>query len=282
MADNVAIKDASNVTVTVLADEVTDATMGVGEAQFVKLMDGTLGSTNKGSINSDGTLNVRAGAGSATIGKVDQGVANATPWNENIAQFGGTAVAVKAVPTGGSGQAAIPVYHNAIQELTYTVGARAIATGTLTASTAKQLLSLEVAAAGTKTVKLRRILIAGYCTTAVIGTFDIQVTRGTVASTGGTAITPGVRVAGDAAATTVVKSLPTITAATVLDTIPLTALAAATAAAIPLTVIYDWQEGGETKAWTLKPGVIDSFVLSAISSAAQAWTLTIHVTFTEE
>lgn len=38
----------------------------------------------------NGTWNVGLSTGSNTIGAVNQGTANATPWNENISQWGGT------------------------------------------------------------------------------------------------------------------------------------------------------------------------------------------------
>lgn len=59
MADNTTITPGTGK--TVLADEVTDGTLGVGIAQFVKVMDGTLDSTNKlvvtaaGAVKSDGS-----------------------------------------------------------------------------------------------------------------------------------------------------------------------------------------------------------------------------------
>lgn len=188
----------------------------------------------------------------------------------------------KAVPAGGTGVAALPVWANAIQLATYTYGARGIATGALTANTAKQVLSLEVAATNTKTVKVRRIIVSGVQSALLAGTLDIQVTRGTAASTLGTAVTAGARVAADAAPQTVVKTLPTIVAAAAVDVLPFAANGAAAASAQPATVLYDWQEGGETKPWTLVPGSINSLVLSAVSTAAQNWTLTIHVVLTEE
>lgn len=204
------------------------------------------------------------------------------PWQENLTQVGGSAITLKALPTGGLGLAAIPVTHNAIQLLTYTYGVRVLATGTLTASTAKALFSIEHAATSTKTVKIRRILVSGRQTTALAGSLDIQVTRGTAASTAGTAITAGLRSAGDAAAECVVKTLPTITAASIQDYLPLTAAPSAVAQAVPQTTIFDWQEGGETKAWTLRAGILETLVFNVISDAAQAYNLTIHLTVTEE
>jgi hypothetical protein len=52
MADNVAITAGSGTTVA--ADEVVDGTLGTVKAQFVKVMDGTLDSTNKWIVNSSG------------------------------------------------------------------------------------------------------------------------------------------------------------------------------------------------------------------------------------
>lgn len=47
MADNVSISQSDGTAKTVLSDEVTDATLGVGQVQYVKLMDGTVDSTTK-------------------------------------------------------------------------------------------------------------------------------------------------------------------------------------------------------------------------------------------
>lgn len=58
MADNVSITSGSGK--TVLADEVTDGTLGTGVAQFTKLMDGTLDSTNKAVVSAAGALKVDA------------------------------------------------------------------------------------------------------------------------------------------------------------------------------------------------------------------------------
>lgn len=201
---------------------------------------------------------------------------------DNLTQVGGAAIAIKALPTGASGQAALPVYTNAIQLLTYTYSFRVLATGILTANTAKAILSFDHAVSAAKTVKIRRILIAGRQTTLLAGALDIQVTTGVLQASAGTVITPGKRNLGDAAAELVCRSLPTITAATVQDNLPFSYDASAAVNAQSATVIYDWQEAGETKPWTLRAGVLESFVLNAISDVAQNWTLTIHVTVTEE
>jgi hypothetical protein len=56
MADNVSITAGSGTTVA--ADELTDGTLGTVKVQYVKLMDGTLDSSNKLVINSAGQLSV--------------------------------------------------------------------------------------------------------------------------------------------------------------------------------------------------------------------------------
>lgn len=194
----------------------------------------------------------------------------------------GTLISPQTVPTNGSGQAALPVYVNAIQSATYFASARGLATGTLTANTAKSILSFEHAAGSTKTVRIRRIIVAGYQTTALAGTLDIELTRGSAASSGGTAVTPIAANPADPAADTTVKTLPTITAATVVVNWPFAATPTTAATAQGSTVLYDWQEAGDTKPLTLRAGNLDTLVLNAISTAAQAWTLTVAVTFTEE
>lgn len=66
---------------TIAADAVDDATLGNASVQFVKLMDGTLGSTNKATVGSDGALLVDIGTGNISLsGPVTvQGNASATP-----------------------------------------------------------------------------------------------------------------------------------------------------------------------------------------------------------
>jgi hypothetical protein len=73
VADNVAITAGSGVTVG--TDEVTDATLGTVQVQFVKIMDGTLNSTNKLFIGTNGA--VRTGMLMSTDG-IDQAGATLT------------------------------------------------------------------------------------------------------------------------------------------------------------------------------------------------------------
>lgn len=56
MADNIVVTPGAGK--TVLGDELTDATLGTGMAQFVKVMDGTLDSSNKLVVTSTGAAKV--------------------------------------------------------------------------------------------------------------------------------------------------------------------------------------------------------------------------------
>lgn len=56
MADNISVTAGSGK--TVLADEVTDGTLGTGIAQFVKIMDGTLDGTAKATVKAASTAPV--------------------------------------------------------------------------------------------------------------------------------------------------------------------------------------------------------------------------------
>lgn len=69
MADNVLV-NASSGTANVLADELTDGTLGTGKAQYIKVLDGTLDSSNKLVVTSGGAAQVAVVAGSAVIGHV--------------------------------------------------------------------------------------------------------------------------------------------------------------------------------------------------------------------
>lgn len=200
----------------------------------------------------------------------------------NTGAWGGTAIAVVTLPTGADGQVAIPVSINAIQKLTYDAGARGIVTGALTANTAKAVWSIEHAVTAVKTVRIRRIMVHARQTTALAGEFEVQITRGTAASSAGTAVTPGPHRPGDAAAEAVVKTLPTIVTATVVDTIPAGGFGTTTALYSPPVLIYDWQEGGETKPYILRAGTLDSLVINIVSTVALNLTLAVSVDFTEE
>lgn len=204
------------------------------------------------------------------------------PWSENLTQVGGTAIVAKTLPANADGQVALPVYINAQQYATYDVGVRNLATAALTANTAKQILSIEHAATSTKTVRIRRIMVHAIQTTALSGSFDIQITRGTAASSAGTVVTPVPRKSTDPAAEVVVKSLPTITAATIADNIPAGGFAATTTLYSPPVLVYDWQEAGETKPYMLTAGALQSLVINVVSTAAHNLTMTVSVDLSEE
>jgi hypothetical protein len=94
MSDNVAVTPGSGK--TVLADEVTDGTLGTGVVQMIKIMDGTLDGTTKAAVGARG-LAVDIGAAAAAIAKAED-VASAD------ADVGVPAMAVrKATPANTSG-----------------------------------------------------------------------------------------------------------------------------------------------------------------------------------
>lgn len=77
MADNIPIARATGTDVaTVASDEVTDATLGTVQAQYIKIMDGTLGGTEKAVVTSDG-LGVNLSTGDkARIGAISETAAS--------------------------------------------------------------------------------------------------------------------------------------------------------------------------------------------------------------
>lgn len=206
--------------------------------------------------------------------------------DENLAKIGGSAIAIKALPSGAQGQAALPVYNNAIRLPTYTLAAD-VTTGALTANTRKDVVSLEHSASASKTLRVRRILIGGFQTTTLVGTVYAKLYRGTAASSAGSAVTPQPTnpafSAAEASPLLKVLTLPTITAATEVGTWAVGALGAATAqTGFPSIVVYDWQESGETEAFTLRAATLDSLVLAIFSNVAHNLQLQITIVVTEE
>jgi hypothetical protein len=185
--------------------------------------------------------------------------------------------------SGGSQGAALNVNPNAIQKPTFLATLSSVATGALTAATAKPVLTLHHAATATKTVRIRRIVMGAMQTTLLAGSDTVVITRGTAAPTGGGAVTPVPAVPGATAAETTVTSLPTsITAATTVLA-QIGAITAATAnTGFASFVVYDWQESGETIPLTLRAGSLDAIVINLLSSAAKNYTTSVTVIFTEE
>ncbi len=163
---------------------------------------------------------------------------------------------------------------------TYTVTTTHLATGALVAGTSTAVLSIEHAATATKTVKIDKIVIGGAQSTALAGNDSIQVYRGTAASTAGAAVVPVPVSSGLPAAEATARTIPTI----VVPATPLVSHFAASTTAAAGTgfngvPVYD----SETDApLTLRPGVLETFVVSIVSSAAKNYTLSLTVIFTEQ
>jgi hypothetical protein len=193
------------------------------------------------------------------------------------------------------GQAAIPVWPNAVMRDSYTAVVDGVAIALTAGGGVKHLLSFEHAASATKDVRIRRILIGASVTTAsaaVAGQLRLQVWRGTAASTGGTAVTPTAFHPASAAAEVTCKHTPTITAATgpikslvTLSTGTAGATVGTAASSNMPFVLYDWQESGETIPLTLRAGNLDTLTISANgtwATTAPTFTWGITVVFTEE
>jgi hypothetical protein len=165
---------------------------------------------------------------------------------------------------------------------TYTATVARLSTGALTANTLKQFLSFEHSAGATKTMRLRALIISGYATSTTAGTVEFQLLRGTAASSGGTTVTPVACHSADGAAETVVKSLPTIVAATVIYTG--NAMSVTTTAntyfGIATNIIPPMEDGAKSIA--LAAAALQGLVLSVISTAAITLTMNVTAIFTEE
>jgi hypothetical protein len=195
----------------------------------------------------------------------------------------GNAIRMKSLPVNAIGLSPLPVWANAMQLATYKVAIDNIVSGALTANTRKDVLSIEHALASTKTVKVRRIVVGAYQTTALAGVVYFKLFKGTAASSGGTAVTPIPTLGSLPAAECVTKTLPTIVAATG-PLAPMVAgfLTAAANTGFASVMLYDWQEGGETIPLTLRAGVLESLVLSVYSNVAMNLNVFGFVTLTEE
>ena len=182
-----------------------------------------------------------------------------------------------------SASSPVPVSVDTQSKVTYTAVLARLATGALTANTLKAVMSFEHAAGSAKTMRMRSLKVSGFATTAVAGTAEFQILRGTAASTGGTVVTAASALPGSAAADTVVKSLPTIVAATVLWAGNATAVPATANSSIGTAteLLYDPAlDGGQD--FTLRAANLDTLVLNIISTAAINVTLNVTAVFTEE
>jgi hypothetical protein len=183
----------------------------------------------------------------------------------------------------GSQGPALNVNPNAIQKATYVASFGNVASGALTANTAKAMFVIHHAASATRTVRIRRINCGGLQSTAIAGAMSLQLYRGTAAPTGGTALTPQPYLPGGAAAETTATQVPTsVTAATLL--------VSRVAAVVPATAntgfsdfsLVDFQESGEMIPFTLRAGTLDALVVSLNSSVAHNINFSISVAWTEE
>lgn len=176
----------------------------------------------------------------------------------------------------------LPVTINSNMKKTYIVPINRLVNVALAANTTRQQISIEHALSSTKTVRLRRIHIGALNTTAVAGDLRVFIDYGTAASSAGTVITAQPVNAASSAAECVAKSLPTIVAATTKLTCFVGSVPATANSSIVGIICYDWKEAGESEAFTLRAGVLESLVIGIQSFGLNVYHLTGYIELTEE
>ena len=188
---------------------------------------------------------------------------------------------INAMTTGSQGPA-VNVNPNSIQKATYFAQAQPTQGLSLASGTPKVAMSLHHAATSTRTVRVRRVLV-GLQNGATAANIYTEIRRGTAAPT--TAGTAGSIVSahpGSPASDTVVNHQGTLAITSVgsLHTQHFGSVAAN--ALVPSTVVYDWQESGETIPLTIRPGFTDSISIWLTANVATIPTPYITVIYTEE
>lgn len=164
---------------------------------------------------------------------------------------------------------------------THTVVAET-ATGLFSAGTRKDYLSIEHAAVSTKTLRVLRVAISGYQTTALVGTIWGKIFYGTAATSAGTVQASSPTNAGVAAAEAVCKILPTVTAATLKYSAAVGALTAATAnIGFDTSILYDSMDAVH-QPLTLRQGQLECLCIALYSNVAHNITPQVTVIFSEE
>lgn len=259
-----------------------DATL-TNASQKTKIVDSA--GTNLASISASGAVKVDGSAITQPIsGTVtsNQGTANATPWNSNIAQYGGTAttlgqkvMASSAPVTIASDQSAITVTSNDGAKQSYSACANNIAV----AAAATDIFL--IGGSGTKTIRVRRIGLSATQTTA--GEISFHILKRSTADTAGTAATLTPHDSNNAAATAVVQSFtvnPTVgTSVGNIRSSKLFAPATASASA-PSTV--DFPFGDAFSQAVVLRGTAQQLCINLIGATVVGGSFNFYVEWTEE
>lgn len=168
-------------------------------------------------------------------------------------------------------------------------------TFTFVANTNKQLGTIYHAAAATKTVKLRKVVLS--LSTGAAGIFDFEIralSATTAPATGNPAITPRQHDPADGAAEATCLALPTTAgslvgadAGTVSETITWNS-AAATASGNPSglagqdIMLYEYKDGMEMKPLSMRAATAEGFAVNGRCTQAVALRYSLHFIFTEE
>lgn len=184
MADNVPITPGTGKTIG--TDEVSDGVLGLVQVQFVKLMDGTLDSSNKLIINASGAASVAQ----ATASNLNATVGNAAGASAVNIQDGGNSITVDGtVATTQSGTWTVQP-GNTANTTPWLIQLRASDIATYAASETNISPAVTptdvftITGSATKTIKIRRIEFSGLQTTT--GNISVLLIKRSTANTGGT------------------------------------------------------------------------------------------------
>lgn len=256
------------------------------------------------------------GAGSASIGTVlnvgdvDHDAVN----TGKVVQTGGHA-SYPAAPTGVSADGdrvrqwqdrsgaqiirkrPVVMYSAVYRKANATAGNRALLTGALTANTNKQIATIYHAAAATKRVQIKAVIVTVVVITAVAGVIEFEIvplSATTAPATGNPAIVPGKHEQADAAAEATCLALPTTAGSVVAADSPvgdpwmvsegITGAGATTSPppAATKAVLWDSRSDGDGKDLIMRAGVAEGYAVIARSDAASSVGFAASIVFTEE
>jgi hypothetical protein len=156
------------------------------------------------------------------------------------------------------------------------------ASGALTANTRKDIFSIDHPVTSAKRVRITRIAASWIATTALAGDLRVYLFKGVLQASAGTTITSVVKKTEFAAADSVCRLNPTITAATLIWAHVFGSVPATANSVLPKQILYDAPTNGRNEDFVLTEGAVEGFAIAIQSSAAINWTPFLEVEFTEE
>lgn len=178
-----------------------------------------------------------------------------------------------------------------------TAATRALASGALTANTAKQLATIYHTAGATKRVQIKYVAVTLHSVAAVAGTIEFEIvslSATTAPATGNPAIVPGKHDPLDAAAEAVCLAIPGTQGSVVGVNSPVganyiagmgitaTASTASPPPPAPLHALWDSQADGDGKDLIMRAATAEGYAVTVRSNAASNVLCTVTMIFTEE